>query len=37
MVKSSIMYEHEKKKNLLRFVMVAVVEAMFDTNERFYR
>ena len=27
------MYEYEKNKNLLRFLMLAVVEAIFDTNE----
>ena len=31
------MYEYEKKKDLLRFLMLAVVEAMFDTNERLSR
>ena len=34
MVKSSIMYEYEKRKILLRLLMLVVVEAMFDTNER---
>ena len=28
------MYEYEKKKDLLRLLMLVVVEAMFDTNER---
>ena len=27
----------KKKKDLLRFLMLAVVEAMFDTNERLSR
>ena len=31
------MYENEKKKDLLRFAMLVVVEAMFDTNERLSR
>ena len=29
--------ENEKNKDLLRFVMLVVVEAMFDTNERLSR
>ena len=33
MVKSSMMYEND----LLRFLMLAVVEATFDTNERLSR
>ena len=28
------MYEYEKKKDLLRLLMLVDVEAMFDTNER---
>ena len=28
------MYEYEKRKILLRLLMLVVVEAMFDTNER---
>ena len=31
------MYENEKKEDLLRFAMLVVVEAMFDTNERLSR